>query len=245
MQRYYLLCALFSCILSVSAVKGQAQEYIINGGFEALSSCPVEPGEIILATGWRGNEGTPDFLHTCSEQYRDSTDILGNFVGYRKAYEGSGHAGLYLLRYSSDQKENYNYASHELIYNKLSQPLTVGAVYHVRFYLSLADSSFIKTDSIYVSFSTEPVFNKYRQLAEPGFAKGIKIPHQHQWEPLELDITATEPFVYCYFGLPRKAVTRKRYHSIIENGLQRGKFLRKQILIAYYFIDNVSLTEQK
>ncbi|UOQ69287.1 hypothetical protein [Hymenobacter volaticus] len=239
------LLLLFSGILTASRAQGQVQEYIINGDFETMSSCPIEPGEIRLATGWQGNEGTPDYLHTCSEQRRDSVDVLRNFSGYRKAYEGEGQAGLYLLHYNTTRGAKENYASHEVIYTKLSRPLTVGKTYHIRFFLSLADSSGIASDSIYVSFSRSPSFTKHYELVEPDVSKGIAVARQHTWQVVEADFTATEPFSYCYLGLPRRKVSRLAYRTIIGQGLQAGRLQGRFVLNAYYFIDNVSLTERE
>jgi hypothetical protein len=245
MPAYSFLLLLLSCFLPSSLAEEQGQEYIFNGNFEILSACPLEPGDIRLATGWESNEGTPDYLHTCSEQRRDSVDVLGNFAGYRKAYDGRGQAGFYLLYYDKDLTADENYASNEVIYTKLSRPLQVGKAYHIRFVLSLSDSSRIASDSIYVSFSAAPSFTKRHQLVEPKVSIGIAVGRQHAWQVVEADFTAIEPSSTCYFGLPRRKVSRSAFRAIIHQGVQAGRLQDQHVLSAYYFLDNVSLTERE
>ena len=50
----------------LSSVLALSQNLVPNGGFESMTACPEEKGEIEKASGWiNPNEANPDFFHEC------------------------------------------------------------------------------------------------------------------------------------------------------------------------------------
>ncbi|HEX8424940.1 hypothetical protein [Hymenobacter sp.] len=152
-----------------------SQDYLLNGSFEHKNGCPTDLGEIYLAKEWFGNEETPDYFNKCSEAYHDSIDVLHNFVGYRKAHSGNAQAGLCLLHYSRGINIKKNYLINEMIFSKFKTPLIKGDKFSITLFASLADSSNIFSDSIYISFFKNKPVLKNKKVVNSNFIKVLKL----------------------------------------------------------------------
>lgn len=220
------------------------EEHVVNGGFEDLTACPWEPGDLHLATGWFPVEGTPDFLHTCAETRGPGRDVLGNFVGYRKAFSGQGRAGLYVLYHHPLLSAREGYRSTEALYTRLKQPLLPGHTYRVSCYVSRADSSQVAVDSLYVVLSRHGPTRPASLQTGSGLAKGLFVgPRDLAWHRVEVDVSPREPLAYLAIGLPRTKITLATYQRLIAEGLKGTRPLRGTTSIGYYYLDQVSVRE--
>lgn len=221
-----------------------AQEHVVNGGFEVLTACPLEPGDLYFATGWLPVEGTPDFLHTCAETRVPGRDVLSNFNGYRKAFSGQGCAGLYVLHHYPLLSAKESYRSTEALYTRLSKALLPGGRYRVSFYVSRADSSNVAVDSLYVVLSSQWPTRPTTLKTGNGLVKGLFIDNRSTtWQRVQVDVSPQESLAYLAIGLPRSKITLATYQSIIAEGLKSKRLLRGTFLVGYYYIDQVSVLE--
>lgn len=228
--------------LLLTSLQTSAQEHVVNGDFETLTTCPLEPGDLYLAQGWHTQAGTPDFYHTCAEKQRPGLNALRNFNGYRTPYAGAGYAGLYVLYYQHWLPSKQAYRETEALYNRLQRPLVVGKRYVVSFYVSRADSSEISADSAYVTLTREPPAAG-RRPGRQDLTTGLWLPNAPEWRRVAVEFTARQPFAYLWLSLPREKIPFATYKSTIDQGLGRRKSKRNRSLTAYYYIDNVSVAE--
>lgn len=150
------LCFLFSLLLtSVNFLS--AQNLVENPSFEITSACPQGISGFSLATNWQqGNSGadsctTADLYAGCSSQIGGANSPDG-LLGYQASRTGTHHAGIILTEgFVGCVSLNDNYR--EYIEGHLSQPLTAGQKYVVKFYVSLAENVMWGTSSIGVYFS--------------------------------------------------------------------------------------------
>ncbi len=221
-----------------------AQEYVVNGGFETVTECPLEPGDLYLATGWRAVEGTPDLLHACAETRVPGRDVLSNFAGYRKAVAGQGRAGLCVLYHNRSMSAKEGYQSTEALYTRLNQPLLLGRMYRVSFYVSRADSSSLAADSLYVVLSGQWPTRPTSLQTGRGLVRGVWVDNRDTtWQRVQVDVSPREPLAYLAIGLPRAKIPFSTYKNLVAQGLQSNQLLRGISLIGYYYLDQVSVLE--
>lgn len=115
-------------ILGVS-LRVEAQNLVLNGGFELISSCDVNYGDIEMAEGWsnfyHGNNPTPDVFNVCS--FQNEVSVPENTAGYQLPQSGMGYSGFLPV------------LTVESILGTINDPLQKDSVYYVSFSLSLGD----------------------------------------------------------------------------------------------------------
>jgi hypothetical protein len=221
-----------------------AQQHVVNGGFEAVSACPLEPADLYLATGWHVVVGTPDVLHTCAETRVPSRNVLGNFAGYRAAAAGQGCAGFYVLRHDTGEAVKKSYAETEALYTQLAAPLQAGRTYRVSFFVSRADSSNLAADSLYVLLAAQWPARAAPDPAGSRVLKGVAVDNTTAaWQRVQVDVTPRQSLAYLALGLPRAVLPRAAYNGLIAQGLRENRLVQGRILIAYYYLDQVSVVE--
>lgn len=136
---------IFLCSLFGLNVKGQ----ILNGDFEVYSSCPTGfstpfDNQLNHCEDWYfPTDGTSDYFNTCA--ISTPVSIPSNFAGFQETYSGNGYTGIWanesffgaLFDCSNGSKTSY---SREYIQQELDIPLSIDSIYHVSFFISLADS---------------------------------------------------------------------------------------------------------
>jgi hypothetical protein len=102
------------------------QNLIPDPGAEDFLECPSSLGfpELWL-NAWETYRGSPDYFNTCNE-------LLGsnNSVGFQEARSGEGYLG--------GVSHSTNALTREYFGINLVEPLSVGTVYYISFYASLA-----------------------------------------------------------------------------------------------------------
>ncbi len=114
-----------------SSLNLSAQNLVPNPGFDDITDCPTQYGQINFAVPWTiANNGTPDLYNECSTGNRLKVPNAGHFIdSYQLQRSGSGYAGIFV--YSNSNVQTYEY-----IETPLSTSLIKGKQYYIEFYVS-------------------------------------------------------------------------------------------------------------
>jgi gliding motility-associated-like protein len=228
-----------------------AQNLVPNNSFEIYRDCNYSNrGEFdstfsisstnALVPYWcNSNKGTPDFLHTCNtiSDYSLPDDRFGNHM------PRTGNAMMGAFMYN-DIHSSGDYR--EYIQVKLSRPLAAGRFYHISFYVlmaldGIADKNLYSIDDIGAYLSPYKYFqNNVNRLTLPNVPqvnspRGIQLNNKQDFTKIEGCYLAKGGEQWLTLGcftpneLLNKSINLQRDNS--NNG------------IAYYYFDDVSLTE--
>jgi gliding motility-associated-like protein len=75
-----------------------AQNLVPNPGFDDLTDCPYDGGQISFAYPWvSATNGTPDLFNECSTEPHLMVPYAGGYIdGYQLQKSGTGYAGIYV-----------------------------------------------------------------------------------------------------------------------------------------------------
>ena len=237
------------CILLLFGVGMQAQNLVLNPGFENTSSnCANFGGEGFTTDllDWDdANSGadscsSPDLFSACN---LFATVMPGSILGYQQSRSGTRHAGIitYAPGIAAGCNPVGNDQYREYIQGHTSQPLTAGQTYCVSMYVSLANDVAWATNNIGVYFS--PV--NYQRNACPSNSLISNVSPQlnyacaaltdtASWVRLEWSYTATGGEQYFVIGnFFNNAGTTVACNNSSAGALNP---------YAYYYIDDVSIT---
>lgn len=250
MNRTILLLA--GCTLISIAGRCFAQENMIrNGSFEDLTKCP-DGSYGFPAKNWFVLQGTPDLFAACAPR-SSALAVPANFNGTRSTFAGYNYAGIFLVFVAKSYNEKNCYLVSESISTHLTKALKAGRHYKISFVLSLADSAVFRTDSLFCSFSTEaPVAAKtikqdetrYRFQRSDAYGCPIQFACGGCWNKVEVDFTAKDAYTYLAIGLPRTHYSRGTYRQDVARPLQPLPVSKWSQSVAYYYLDDVKLTEE-
>src|SRR5688572_3495627 len=117
-------------LLLVVCLDASAQtNLILNPSFEDTLECPDYLGQIEFAEHWIMAVPTSDYFNGCTNGV--ITSVPRNFFGYQHPRTGMAYGGFTARTLVQD-------TSHEIIGQKLLQPLETGTRYYLSFYISLA-----------------------------------------------------------------------------------------------------------
>lgn len=107
------------------------QNLIPNPGFDIISQCPFDYGQINFAFPWAtANNGTPDLYNECSNINGINVPHGGHYIdSYQKQRSGQGYSGIFVYT-------NANFVAYEYIESPLLQELVAGKSYYIEFYVS-------------------------------------------------------------------------------------------------------------
>jgi gliding motility-associated-like protein len=229
---YRLLVFVFMSI----TLTGSAQTNLIyNGDFELYDTCPTNFSapwdyQIEHCLGWTApTYGTSDFYNSCSNS--PLVGIPSNGFGNQFAYSGNGYCGFY--SYSITGGGNYpGIMWWEYVQGKFTQPLETGHIYHISFYVSLAEYSKYAISQIgahisvnSISGSTTQPLNVIPQIESPA---GFYLMDSLGWTLIEGFYLAQGGERYITFGNFRDSSTTD---TIITNNIFSND------PVSYYFID--------
>lgn len=110
-KRYYIIFYLL-----VTGSLSNSQNLIPNPGFDILTDCPDDHGQIELAFPWISSGVSPDLYNRCSTSDRIKVPHAGlKYDSYQEPISGEGYAGIFA--YSLDPSPN------ELLGVPLTNPL--------------------------------------------------------------------------------------------------------------------------
>lgn len=126
-----------SLVLTVLGLVGwtlAAQNLVPNPGFDDLTDCPSEGGQIYYAEPWvTASNGTPDLLNTCSTAQFIQVPYAGSWIdSYQLPRSGNGYA--YIMVYFNANVAFI--ANSEYLEVSLKEPLKAGKNYYIEFYVS-------------------------------------------------------------------------------------------------------------
>jgi hypothetical protein len=138
------------CLVFLAPHAARAVNLVPNADFESYTGCPFSYGQTNLAAPWdTPNTGTSDYFNACAPAVFPSVNVPYNQMGYQTAHSGVGYTGLIPLSAAADYRE--------YVAAPLTSPLSPGATYLVRFYVSLADTALFAIDRLGAYLSVGPV----------------------------------------------------------------------------------------
>jgi outer membrane protein OmpA-like peptidoglycan-associated protein len=210
---------------------------IPNGSFEDISKCPVGCSAFQNAIGWvTPTGGTTDLFCKCKKG-DTYVGVPLNLMGYQKPKTGKCYAGL--IAYSSALK-NYS----EYMLTRLTGTLIKDKKYCIKLYYSFANNSLFFLNRLGIHFS-----NDTKNLLLPKKTNKLKVApviyfgvntDTLNWVCQAMDYTAngTENFI-TIGAFDFDSLNRVSYHPRTPNKYRR--FTTN--LHAYYYIDDINLTE--
>lgn len=241
---------------------GYSQNLVKNHSFEELKKCPktLTQKKLKLKKQVINVKGLPNYFNSCS----DNLSGTKNPYGYQIPQDGDGFVGLIS---TSDYRNSGECKVREYVQMKLSKPLIAGFKYDVKFYASLANNSGYATDQLGIVFTKE---DRYKHGINKFIGKpDINNPYHEflsdtvNWMPITGIYSAKGGEEYLIIGnfqkcnlASRKAIhpndsaslmdrTKQKYQQDLNNSYAHlddgfGKLYVEKL--AYYFIDNVSVT---
>ncbi len=147
----YLSVLNLICLINLNA----QVNLVPNPGFDILSSCPSQLGQIERAIGWTSaTNGTPDLYNTCSNNLTLKVPHCPSAYSYQQQRSGDGYAYIVNL-WSIPLLGNSEYLQSEL-----TELLDVDQMYYVEFFVSpdfIPNETFLFSDGIGLSFSDTAV----------------------------------------------------------------------------------------
>lgn len=247
------------------AVFSQTVNLVPDSSFEDNKDCPWHFNQLNLSKHWyAATGGTPDLFSVCGnttpidpDDYdpHDAFELISarvpvNDIGFQYPHSGNAYGGL--CGYASINKEFAEYMAVRLV-----KPLEKGKTYHLRMYISLADMSFYygsKLGVVFIKYKSTDAFGQpvknYKRPMLSSYTESIKgkvdiefdlttFTDTVEWKMVEADFKALgdeEYMVFGSFGIP--ASTGRFPAKNKETGE-----MAKRKPYAYYYVDDVSLTE--
>lgn len=113
-----------------------AQNLVPNPGFDILTECPFEQGQISFAAPWvSASSGSPDLFNECSNSQFIKVPNAGRWIdSHQIPRSGTGHAQI--LVYNNNNSASGSPGNSEYIETPLSVPMQEGKMYYIEFYVS-------------------------------------------------------------------------------------------------------------
>lgn len=213
-------------LFTLFITRGQ-ENLVPNGSFEVLSTCPVG-ADIDKAVGWFSpNQATPDLFNSCVDVSQNYSVPVNGF-GFQDAQDGIGYAGIVTYSYNGSSN-NYR----EYLEIKLLNSFNENSLYHVSFYMNLANASPLATNNMGFGFCQDTTGQHLQSVISPIiFTNNPTINADTlNWIKVEGYNLGTGMENYLIIG---------NFHDDVETDtLSTGM----PFTDVYYYIDNVSVVE--
>lgn len=224
------------CVFGIAASSAFAQEaenLVPNGGFESTMKEPKKLGSIENATGWMSPTGVRADLFTPNKKVPDIA-VPTNIYGKEDAKEGANYAGLIAFSYGDKMQRSY-------ISNKLSVPMKKGTKYCVTFDVSMAEGSKYASNQIGMHISKKP-FGTEEKVSIIDKAMVLHPSNKvfnatYGWEQVCGVYEAEGGEKYITIGNFSSNENTKN-----ERNKKQTDVKVAQVIAAYYYVDNVSIT---
>lgn len=219
-------------LVSTSLIAQNEHNLVPNPSFEEVSGKIKEGGKVFLAEPWRSiNMNQVDLYST--ESKSDEFGVPDNKYGAEKAKTGNNYAGISFYGYRGRMPRTY-------LGTRLTNPLTEGREYCMKFNVSLADRSkyaannlamFVTADSIVEPSEKNLSFSpQIKSLTNKPFEQ------QFLWTPICGKYTAKGGEQFIIIG---------NFNTDEETQLETLRLSRefsgRQTYDAYYYVDDVSV----
>ena len=218
---------------SASGLYAQSNTNMVeNGSFESTEGKIRKLGSIENAIGWISPTGVRADLYTSSKE--PTIDVPLNLYGKEDAKDGGNYAGIVAYSYGNKMPRSY-------LMTKLKTPMKKGLKYCVSFNVSLAEASKYSSNQIAANFSSKA----YGTDAKTSILEKNHVVHPnnkvfngyYNWEQV--------CGVYIAEG-GEKYITIGNFTSDEDTKNERNKKQTEvkvgQIIAAYYYIDDVTVT---
>ena len=225
---------LFAALLGLPAMlSAQNNENLVeNGGFEATTGKTKKLGQIDMATGWKSPTGARADLYLTDSKMPEIA-VPTNAHGKEDPKEGENYAGIVGFSFGDKVPRTYLMA-------KLKTPLKKDMKYCVSFYVSLSEDSKYASNQIGANISKKEfgtdlktaIIDKTHILQENNKIFNAAF----GWEKVCGTFVADGGEKYITIGNFTSNEDTKK-----ENNKKTGD-VKTQIVAAYYYIDDVSVT---
>ena len=233
------------CLTVTATVSAQAiaRSIVPNGGFEMLTKCPDELGQIERAKGWCYNFGvSPDLYATCAKNKDVSVPCNTDFC--QNPSEGNNYAGIIVFSTQKIPKYENGYYYSEDFWIKLKSPLSKGTRYELLMDLRVTDSVFCEAIGYLIArFSAKPPkdFNWPIWYGKKGFMLKVPVTNvtaEGAWMQVSIEFEAERDAEYFQFGLIRPFFTKKEYERTAAFYAKN-----KKPNMIYILVDEIKLFE--
>lgn len=207
-----------------------AQNLVYNGGFEELTQCPDNPGQIEYAYPWYNPSGSdPDIFNLCATN--PDIQVPNYYNGtYQNSRTGVGMMGINVW--------HHIFLVRESIQQKIRKNLENNKTYCVSLYANLSNGSRNCIDNLGIHLSSEPIY------CSPAYCALGVVPQVRN--PINFQICDTMNWTLIK-GI-YKADGTERYISIGNlqaDSLTNGIVFNPNSIYegAYYYFDDISITE--
>ncbi|MFT6244719.1 MAG: outer membrane protein OmpA-like peptidoglycan-associated protein [Salibacteraceae bacterium] len=219
--------------LSFFASSQDSENLVANPSFESTDKKVKRLGSIANATGWTSPTGVRADLFVSSKVL--DVNVPENIYGSEVAKEGVNYAGIVSYSYGNKVPRSY-------IMSKMDAPMKKGMTYCVKFNVSLSEASKYASNNIGALFLKKPKGTdaKLPIIDEPSllhFNNGMKIMNaRYNWTEVCGTFVSTGGEKYIMLG---------NFLSDDETKYERMKKSKdvkvKEVIAAYYYIDDVSV----
>ncbi len=233
-------------LLSLSSPfwRGAYAQYnlVVNPSFEDTVSCPNSYYQVTRAVGWNIPLffSTADYLNSCNTI--GNVDIPKNFFGYELAHTGNAYAGVITYAvFQNGQILNYR----EYIQGTLTDSLTAGVNYFVRWYVSAGDSCNYVCNNIGIYFSQNEIHDTCPTMCNLQYLPQIENPSTNNlnsrngWTEISGFYTAIGGEKYIIIGNFRDTTntiaTYTGWSSIPDSIFPNREY-------SYYYVDDILIT---
>lgn len=255
MMHKYAVCLV---ALLVNWLPLYAQNLVPNPGFEDFNTCPTgisqisyDPTHTTFSTvdKWVNphKHTTADYFNACAT-VASGVNLPNYFLGYKQARNGNGAAGI--IAYGKDIFQlSVDYG--EYIQCRLTQKLKAGTKYDVSFYVSYSygpnrgwSENFIALDAIGANFkqialsSTSNTAKYLSAIPHIISTPGVFMADTTQWVKIHGVYNAIGGEEYMTIGCFNNGGVPVQYQPVYPTIANPNA-----VLYAYYFIDDVSVTE--
>lgn len=224
------------CLIGMTAGVSFSQDsenLVTNGSFESTDKDPKKLGSIENAVGWYSPTGVRADLFVPTKKVPD-IDVPLNIYGKEEAKDGSNYAGIIAFSYGDKMARSY-------ISTKLSVPLKKGTKYCIQYNVSMAEASKYASNQLGMNISKKA----FGTEEKTSIIDKANVLH------------ATNKVFNAAFGWEQvcgiyeaeggeKYITIGNFSSNEDTKNERNKKLSDlkvtQIIAAYYYIDNISVT---
>ena len=227
---------LFALLFTTTTLLAQEKNLVSNGSFEELDGKIKQGGVVEVAEGWKSTTGVKADLFS-PEAKTEEYKAPSNKYGREKAMDGDNYAGIIAYAYKGKSTRSY-------ITGTVSEALEAGKQYCVKMNFSLSDLSKYAVNNLSAvihdkDFKMEDVQENILMDFDVRHSRNKIVNMRLYWQTICGVYTAEggEKFITIgNFGTYSETESKKLKKPIADEFK-----LARQIDIAYYFVDNVSI----
>jgi len=226
---------LLGILIFIYSLVGSAQNLVKNPSFEDYLECPNALGTFgSQVKHWSSpTQGSTDYFNTCSK----IMSAPENFNGVQHPRSGNAYAGFYFYA-PADYRE--------YVQVELKRKLQRDKIYHLKFYVSLAEGSDFAVKDFGVVFSYKPVEVNTKKNLSKGRLYQVK---GNRFRTLEINHSDFHEDKSVWLKIQTTFTAKGFENYLVLGNLRDNKSTRKVRTKrketkkgAYYYIDELSLT---